>query len=379
MSLIPFDGPEGTGVRKRRRRDALFGQMEAGKPVCPCETSSAVSLTRRRAAGETELWERVDAIVAQAPGVSALTHHGLELLAARRQRRLGLGVHPDLPAMEKVAAIKAIATPYVLNRVRAAVNGPLVLMKGPEAAASYPWPECRPFKDLDVLTLDAEAAYVALLKAGFVETGSGGAAHHMPPLGWPGVPLVVELHWAPSYVDGLPVPGLYSLLHLTRPSRTGIAGIAGFSAAAHAVLLAVHAWFHAPLQRLGPLIDVAAVLEECNRAEANELACSWGCPRLWRATTTCIDALLGQRAAPISMRVLARHLATTREPRVLEAYQARLASPVWALPRASVARGIGTQLTRTVRPDPQESWAGKLTRSRRALARTFRPLSEYRT
>ena len=326
----------------------------------------------------TELWGRVDAMVAQAPGVSALTHHRLELLAARRQRRLGLDVHPHLRAAERLAAVKAIAAPYVLNRVRTAVEGPLILMKGPEAAASYPSPDCRPFKDLDLLTLDAEVAYAALLKAGFVETGTSAAAHHMPPVGWPGVPLAVELHWAPNYVNGLPVPELDSLLRLTRPSRTGVAGVAGFSAAAHAVLLAVHAWSDAPLQRLGPLIDVATVLEECNRVEAEELACSWGCPRLWRATTTCIDALLGQRAAPISMRVWARHLLTTREPSVLHAYQARIAGPMWALPRNSVALGVGTELSRTVRPCGQESWADKLARSREALARTFRPLSEYR-
>lgn len=324
-----------------------------------------------------EMWGTVDEIVARAPDVRALRRHGLDLLAARRCRALGLDIDPDLRTAERVAALRLVAVPFVLGRVRAAVDGPLVLMKGPEAARSYAHPGCRPFKDLDILTVDAEAAQAALVRDGFVEI-PGGADHHMPPLALPGAPVAVELHRAPHYVAGLPVPSLESLLGLTRSSRTGVAGIDGLVPAAHAVLLAVHSWAHAPFERIGHLIDVAAVLAEADRADADDLAERWGCHRLWHATTAAIDALLLRRAEPIPLRTWARHLALAREPTVFESYLARMLAPVWALPASGVVGGVGAELRRTTMPYEEESWADQLSRSRRALARMFKPLSEFR-
>ena len=324
------------------------------------------------------MWDAVDEIVAQAPDSAALRGHRLELLAARRRRVLGQEVEPELREAERAAAIRAVAVPYLLRCVRTAVGGTLVLMKGPEAAASYRFPECRPFKDLDILTADAAADQSTLLRAGFVAL-PGGAEHHLPPLALPGVPMAVELHQAPHYVPGLPVPPTESLLRLTRPSRTGVTGIDGLIPEAHAVLLAVHGWAHGPLERVGDLIDVAAVLAEGRRARADALAESWGCDRLWRATTAAIDALLLKRGAPVALRTWARHLSGTREPRVLETYLARVLAPMWALPPSSVLGGIGAELLRTTLPYEEESWSAQLSRSRRALARTFRPISEYRT
>ena len=58
-------------------------------------------------------------------------------------------------------------------------------------------PGLRSFGDLDLLTDDAEAAQAALLAAGFQEVFEPEIyedIHHLRPLWWPGLPLVVELH-----------------------------------------------------------------------------------------------------------------------------------------------------------------------------------------
>lgn len=333
---------------------------------------------------QTVLWDRVDELVAQAPDLSALRRHRLELLAARRQRRLGFAVDGELRASVRSAAVADLAASFLLRRIRATVEGPVVVMKGPESAAAYPEAGCRPFRDLDVLTADADSAHVALLAAGFVEAttsrGSGhGSGHHTRPLAFPGVPLVVELHRTPHFIPGLPIPSSDVLFSLTGPSRTGIAGVEGFVPCADAVLLAVHGWAHGPLERIGHLVDIAAVLGDDERDRADELACSWGCERLWRTTIACIDALLLKRPRPIALRTWGRHLMRSREPRVLESYVARAIAPAWALRRSRAARGIGWELIRTVRPYDEESWTNQLHRSRRALRRVHKPLSEYRT
>lgn len=330
--------------------------------------------------GQAALWDSVDELIARAPNVSALRCHRLHLLAAWRQRRLGLPVDTELRESERRSAMAGLAALFLLRRIRATVDGPLVVMKGPEVATAYPDPGCRPFRDLDLLTPCADDAHAALLAAGFVEaTSFGGAGHHTRPLAWPGIPLVVELHRTPHYIPGLPVPDVDALLHLTRPSHTGIAGIDAYVPAADAVLLAVHGWAHGPLQRIGDLVDIAAVLADGEREDADQLARHWGWERLWRTTTACIDALLLNRPRPIALRTWGRHLTSSREPRVLESYLARAIAPAWALSGSRVARGISTEILRTVLPYEEESWADQLRRSRRALARVHRPLSEYRT
>ena len=98
-------------------------------------------------------------------------------------------------------------------------------------------------------------------------------AHHLRPLAWPELPIVIELHREPNHPTWLTPPATSELLQLTRPSVTGVAGLSAPVPAAHALLLAAHSWAHAPLRRLLDLIDVMVVLEgEDDRRHARELA-----------------------------------------------------------------------------------------------------------
>ena len=243
-------------------------------------------------------WAIVDKLVAQAPSMAALRHHGLDLLAARQWRAEGRELDPSLRQAERLATLRHVSVPRLLGLVRSAVGQPLILMKGPEVAASYAYPECRPFGDLDILTPDRDATFAAMLRAGFREIGICDAGHHAPPLVWPGMPLKIELHSTPKSIARIPAPSMAELLQLTRPSRTDAEGIAGFVPAAHAVLLAVHAWSYGPLERLGQLVDVAAVLTECDRRSADEIARRWGYGRLWLTTTAVVDGLCGRPGCP---------------------------------------------------------------------------------
>jgi hypothetical protein len=328
------------------------------------------------------MWDRVEELAALAPSSAALHHHQVGALGARARRRRGLPVDAHLRAAEQAAAVGALSSRYLLRRIRAAVEGPLVLMKGPEAAASYRQPEARLFKDLDLLTADVDATYSSLLAAGFVETTGGSfvpPTYHCLPLMWPGIPLTIELHNAPRNVPEMPVPSFETLLCLTRPTRTGVEGILGLVPSAHAVLLAVHAWSHGPLERLGPLIDVAAVLADGDRAAADAHARNWGCERLWRTTVSCIDALMMSGPRTIASRTWARHLFSAREPSVLESHVARIAAAAWGLPRSRAGLGVGRELKKTALVCGEDTWPEKLYRARRAVRHAVTPLSDYRS
>jgi len=310
--------------------------------------------------GRCLLWDRVDEIMGRAQSVDALRAHGVGLLAALAWRAQGREVPSRLRADERDAANAATAAPLLLGHARAAYDGRLVLIRGPEVAAYYPDPALRPFKDLDLLVDDPDAAQAALLAHGFVEVGGSapyGRIDHLGALAWPGLPLAIELHRELNEAPWLQSRGAAELLARTQPSATGVAGVLAPVPAVHALLLAVHGWGREPLRRLLDLIDVAAVLAKADYRLADEVARRWGQERLWRTTIAAVDAVLRGGGHHAALALWSRHLASARERTVLETRLARWAGPVCSLPRKDALRaatvGFATAAHRDAsRPEP---------------------------
>ena len=201
-----------------------------------------------------DIWARIEELVNRAPSLDALRAHHLQLLAPSLWREQGRIVPQELEDELRFAAKMTVAAPMVLKRARAAYEGRLMLMKGPEVAARYPTPAARRFRDLDLLADEPDVAQRALLDAGFVELQTGhdySDDQHLCPLVWPGLPLVVELHRRPNCEEYLTPPPRDELMAMAVPSATGVDELLAPAPAAHALLLVAHAWTHLPLGRAG--------------------------------------------------------------------------------------------------------------------------------
>ena len=326
------------------------------------------------------LWEGIGPLVDSAPSPEALRFHRIHLFAARHWRAQGRPVPEDFVEAERWAALTAMTAPLVLERVRAAYGEPVVVLKGPEAAARYPDETLRPFNDLDLLVRDPVGAQDALLAAGFEPIGHADLyvdIQHLRPLACPGLPLHVELHSRPKWPDRLEPPSSEQLLGHATPSSTGVEGVLALQPTEHALILAAHAWAHTPLRRLLDIVDVAAAADGLDRGELDRLAREWRLERVWRTTIAAADALLmeGRRTVPI--RTWARHLPAVREQTVLEAHLERLLSGYWELPLPRALRATVSAAGRGIRPVGGETWSRKLRRASRAARHAFQPMSTH--
>lgn len=320
------------------------------------------------------LWAAVDALVDRARSLEALRAHRLHLLAAARQRAAGRPLPETLALEERRSAINALTAPALLRRVRAAVEGPVLLVKGPEVAARYPDAVQRPFGDLDLLVPDAAACQRALVADGFVAVGDPRLyrdIHHGRPLTLPGLPMWIELHSSPKWPAGLAPPPAAELFEAAVPSATGIAGVDTLDDARHALVLAAHSWAHDPLRRIGELVDVAAVADGLDRSELRAVARRWGLQRIWGTTERAATALLGHGRTTAPLLTWARHLPAVRERTVFESHLDRWLSAFWGLdpgPALAAARDAAAE---ALSPAAGETGAVKRSRTRRALANAF--------
>jgi hypothetical protein len=328
-----------------------------------------------------EILERAGLLADRARSVADLEHHRLELIAARRLRERGQPVPEALVAVERAAAASELAAPALLRRVRDAADGPMVLVKGPSVAAHYPDPTLRDFRDLDLLVPDAGRTQRQLLAAGFQEAGDPRLyvdIHHLRPLHWPGLPLVVEVHHTPKWLHNVDPPEVSDLIGAAAGEPPHADGILVLPAAHHAILLAAHGWAHRPLSRIRDLLDVALVARAAELATIEELARSWGLGRMWSSTARVAGALLGGATPPLSMKVWARHLGNARERTVLESHLQQWFGDFCALPRdrlVAAAGALGADLV----PRPGEGWGRKLVRTRAAVGDAFKPKSQHDT
>lgn len=326
------------------------------------------------------MWEAVDRLVDAAPRLSDLRNHGIELFAARRWRALGRDVPPALLDEERRAAVLALGVPAVLRRARDAYNGTILLLKGPEVASRYPDQALRRFRDLDLLVDDVDHAYRALLDAGFEPVGDPELyvdIHHLRPLWVPGLPLPIELHSRLKWIDHAPAPPARELFSLAVESRVGVDGVLTLPPSHHAVTLAAHSWAHEPLRRLRDVLDIAAMLDEGDRREADAIAGAWGVRRLWTTTVRAVDAVLQRGPTPWPLRSWARNLPRARERTVLESHLERWLSNFAVLPPGRAARELASVLVQEVRPEAGETWAQKLARTRTAFRNASVRRSEH--
>ncbi len=319
-------------------------------------------------------WDRVGRIVDAAPGLPDLRAHGLELLAARRWRSQGRKVPASLAEEEAASSWRYHAAPHVLERIRAACDGPILLIKGPAVAERYPEPTARPFVDIDLLVPDPPAVQAALLDAGFRLSADPAdipdGFHHLPPIELPSHPIRIEVHGGLKWLDLLGAPSFAELAEGAQTEAMGVAGVWAPAPAQHTLLLAGHLWAHDPLARLLRLLDVAVLTEAIDLAEVEALAEQWGIGRLWRSTAAVADSLFGGGTTePWPLRTWARGLRNARELTVAELHLSRVLSPFAIYDRGARLRGVAAALGGFMRPQDGESWRRKIRRTAVQLAR----------
>jgi hypothetical protein len=310
------------------------------------------------------VWDRLDTLADRIGTAEAALDHRVGAIAARRWRATERAVPAALQVEERHIATALLAAPLIVERIANAYPGSIMLLKGPEVASRYPDPGLRPITDLDLLVEDSAAAFRALVAAGCEPLPHRASPNHEPPLVFGDLPLVIELHWSAKWPDGHAGPSAAELFAAAVPSVCFGAPVLAPSPAQHAVLLAAHAWAHRPLCRLGELVDVAAMLGECDPAECTAIARRWDVARIWAATLRACDALLGDGPLPRPLRTWAANLPQLRHRSRREMLLDRCVAPFTALPphRAAVAATTAARqmLRARIEPGadgrPEEHW-----------------------
>ena len=174
----------------------------------------------------TALWAAVDRRLERAT-LDGILAHKLGPLAANRLRRLGQPVPRPLVLEERAAAVSMLTAVPLLERIRELHDGPLLVVKGPDVARLYPG-TARRFGDLDLLFEEAAEVHATLAANGFVEVEDPDFEftpdhHHLQPLRWPALPLLVEVHKAPNWPASVSrPPSVAEIREASVPSALGL-------------------------------------------------------------------------------------------------------------------------------------------------------------
>lgn len=325
------------------------------------------------------LWRAVDDMLARGHEAGLLAHR-LGPLAAHRLRRVGRHVPDALEREERLARMAMLTSVPLLRRVRELVDGPILLVKGPEVACRYPG-RARSFSDLDLIVVESDSLHLALKESGFVEVDDPELFHdyrHLRPLQAPGMWLKIEIHTRPIVPDGVQPPPIAEVVEAAVPSALGIEGISAPNPAHHALMLASHGWDdHEPLGILRDLIDVTAVASQASADSLERGARAWGIEGIWRTTRDATLALFGGGEPSAALRLFGRHLAGVRERTVLENHVQRWLSPYWALPFQQALMTTPAILRQELFPESGEPWGDKLRRMGNALVHPSRSMSTH--
>jgi hypothetical protein len=333
----------------------------------------------------TVRWDAVDRLIDRL-GTEQASEHGLGPLAARRLRRRALAVPEQLFREDRAAATANLVAPALLARARAAYDGPLLLLKGPELANRYP-DRARRFGDLDLLPEDADSAQAGLLAAGFRLQERDWPPegydeirrphYHLHPLEWPGLGLRVEIHRHVKWPEGLEPPPNEAFFEAGVPASVGVDGLLAPHPNHHAILLASHAWGEVPMRKLRELVDVLVFVDDDQRDELSRVARRWGFERGWSTTLGGADWVLHGAPEPAFVRIWARYLRHLREPTVIEMHLQEWLSPFWLAPPPIAVRRALAAVRHDFRPWPEQTWADKRRQTMRALLHPFSPKSAH--
>jgi hypothetical protein len=330
------------------------------------------------------LWRGLDRVLDAAPPDANLHVHGLGPLAAWRLRERGLPIPEALEEISRRSAYGTVTAAPMLERIRATIDGPIVLLKGPEVAALYPQPVLRPYGDLDLLVENPARAESRLVAAGFDLVGPADRVvpehHHDRPLRLKGLALAVELHRAPGWLSWQRRPSNPEVFLRAVPSVTGVGGVSAMPPADRALHLAAHSWRHGPYHSWVHLIDIALARETADPEEVTRLARPWGLTGVWEATCRAIDALFFDGGAwPSGIdRLWSRHLLAVRERTLIEYYAAFWLKGLAAPTLSDKAGAIFTDIRFSFTTHPWQTRGAKLKRIGQAFMRAGRPASEHR-
>ena len=325
-------------------------------------------------------WEAIQHVVEGWPQ-ETLGAHGLHLIAASQWRSSGASVPQDFQDAERLRAISTPAAAMLLKRIRATVPGKIILLKGPELASYFPDPMLRPFVDIDILTPDAADTQARLLQAGFREGRDDlnfHDLHHHTPLRYPGLPLAVEIHSTPKWLSWMSPPSTSQLLDASVPSSTGLDGIETLDPAHHAMVVAAHAWSHAPLGHLLRLIDLQYISEGQDPEKLRRLAADWGLGGVWQTSQVAINAVFyeGPRGHGLTRRWIDQ-LARGHERSVSEQFLARALAPLWAPTLPAKITGLSAEMRSLILPEYLATWNQRAQRGYRALLHSRQSMSQY--
>ena len=327
------------------------------------------------------LWREIESLIkSRLTDIEGLTRHGLGPIAADVLQQLGRSVPLLLIHQQRSARAAALTAPVLLERVRNACEGPVLVLKGPELAARYP-NRSRLYGDLDIsLVTDAKEAQRALISAGFEELddpeGLWVGIHHLPRLFWPGLPLQIEVHSRPKWLEGISPPRIDELFEAAVPTSSDVPGLLRLARRT------TRSWLPLTPGRTSLWGDsvtssmLEALAAEVDPWELEDQARRWGGVRMWATTVGSLEAILGgRRTAPL--RLWAGHVAEIRDQTVFEQHIERVISPFWGLPFNGAARLSIRALANEFRPAFDETWAEKIHRTTRAISRARLAVSTH--
>jgi len=326
------------------------------------------------------IWDGVDRLLDAAEDEHAIAVHSLQFLAIRRWRETGRAVPATWLDDQRLMAMVTLALPGVLRQIRSVVEGPIVLMKGPEVATLYPGTALRPFGDVDLLVQDADVAHQALLELGLSldrERPAPDAFHHLTPLRVEYPPLKIEIHRRPNWLPWLPPPSVEELFAAAGPSRLGVVGLSTLAPEHHALTVAVHNWLHGPLLSVGGLLDSALLSRECDPAVLLRTAKRWGVDRIWQTSSRAAEALLLGEGSSLPLAIGGRHLRRVHE-RTMVGWQASMyLGSLWAPTPMEAVHALSTTLVDGIRLPEGHSWRTRAPRIFRVVRSAARPASRY--